>query len=274
MAVEVCAKDPNVQGLLVLLTPQAMTDPTETARRSAPFAKRRASRCWPAGWAARGCVPAGASSSTAGIPTFDSPEAAIRAFLHMVQYRRNQELLYERPEALPEDWQPDTDRGAATDPAQRAVGERTLLTEAEAKEVLAAYGMPVAASMPCQTMRSGRAGGGQDRLSGGAEAALVRSRTRATSAACSSTCRRTGGAVRLRGDPRQSARRRKPAARLRGRHGSADGPRQGLRADRRQFGRSPVRPGASCSARAACWSRCSRIAPWPCRRSIAPWPAG
>ena len=36
--VEVCAKDPNMQGLLVLLTPQAMTDPTETARQLVPFA--------------------------------------------------------------------------------------------------------------------------------------------------------------------------------------------------------------------------------------------
>src|SRR5262249_27019594 len=38
-AVEICARDPGVQGLLVLLTPQAMTDPTATARQLAPFAK-------------------------------------------------------------------------------------------------------------------------------------------------------------------------------------------------------------------------------------------
>src|SRR5262249_23184482 len=37
-AVEAAARDPNVQGLLVLLTPQAMTDPTETARQLAAFA--------------------------------------------------------------------------------------------------------------------------------------------------------------------------------------------------------------------------------------------
>ena len=113
VAVEACVKDPAVQGVLILLTPQAMTDPTETARELVRVRQDR-------GQAAAGLLDgriggarrARSCSAQAGIPTFDSPEAAIRAFLHMVQYRRNQELLYERPEAMPEDWQPDMDAGA------------------------------------------------------------------------------------------------------------------------------------------------------------------
>jgi acetyltransferase len=89
LAVEKCAADPNVQGLLVLLTPQAMTDPTETARQVAPFARldnKPLLACWLGGASVR----AGRDLlSSAGIPTFDSPEAAIGAFLHMVQYRRS-----------------------------------------------------------------------------------------------------------------------------------------------------------------------------------------
>src|SRR5262249_13382389 len=89
--------------------------------------------------------------NAAGIPTFDSPEAAIRAFLHMVQYRRNQELLYETPQALPEGWAPDRERVRRLLDAARAAG-RTLLTEDEAKVVLAAYDIPVVPTGPSRTL--------------------------------------------------------------------------------------------------------------------------
>jgi acetyltransferase len=141
-AFEICARDPGVQGLLVLLAPQAMTDPIETARQLAPFARLEGKpvlACWLGGATAR---PGRNILNAAGIPTFDSPDSAIHAFLNMVQYRRNQELLYETPEALPEDFVPDQQRVRALIEGARNAG-RTLLTEVEAKEVLAAYGIPV-----------------------------------------------------------------------------------------------------------------------------------
>jgi acetyltransferase len=141
-AVEILARDGGVQGLLVLLTPQAMTDPTETARQLAPFA-RLENKPLLASWLGGPDVRRGRSIlNEAGVPTFDSPEAAIRAFLHMAQYRHNQELLYEAPQALPEDWAPDQAKARALIDAARKAG-RTLLTEVEAKELLAAYGIPV-----------------------------------------------------------------------------------------------------------------------------------
>jgi acetyltransferase len=148
--VEGCARDPNVQGLLVLLAPQAMTDPTETARRIAPFGLTQGKpvlASWMGGASVR---PGREILSAAGIPTFDSPEAATRAFLHMVQYRRSQELLYEAPPALREDWSPDRERVRQVIAAVRAAG-RTLLTEVEAKNVLAAYGIPVVPTFACRT---------------------------------------------------------------------------------------------------------------------------
>jgi acetyltransferase len=148
--VEVCAKDAAIQGLLVLLTPQAMTDPTETARQLVPFAhleKKPVLASWMGGAAVR---PGRDILNRAGIPTFDAPESAIRAFLHMVQYRRNQELLYETPQALPEDVAPDSERVRRVLATTRAV-HRTLLTEAEAKDVLAAYDIPVTPTVPCHT---------------------------------------------------------------------------------------------------------------------------
>jgi acetyltransferase len=149
-ALEICAKDPGVQGLLVLLTPQAMTDPTETARQLAPFARLDGKPVL-ASWMGGTDVREGRTLlGRAGIATFDSPEAAIRAFLHMVQYRRSQELLYETPAALPQDWKPD--EAKARDIIRRARTEkRTLLTEFEAKDLLACYGIP---TVPTETART------------------------------------------------------------------------------------------------------------------------
>jgi acetyltransferase len=149
-AVEACARDPAVQGLLILLTPQAMTDPTETARQLTPFAVLE-NKPVLTSWMGGVDVRAGRDLlNRAGIPTFDAPEAAIRAFLHMVQYRKSQELLYETPAALPEDGAPDTDRVHRLVRAARDAG-RTLLTEAEAKDLLAAYGIPVVPTVPAAT---------------------------------------------------------------------------------------------------------------------------
>jgi acetyltransferase len=148
--VEICSKDPNVQGLLVLLTPQAMTDPTETARQIVPYAhlpNKPVLASWMGGASVR---PGREVLNKAGVPTFAAPEEAIRAFLHMVQYRRNQELLYETPEALAEDWSPDHAAVRAVLRGARAAG-RTLLTEAEAKQVLAAYDVPVTPALPAAT---------------------------------------------------------------------------------------------------------------------------
>jgi acetyltransferase len=150
-AVETCARDAGVQGLLVILAPQAVTDPAETARLLVPFAHSTGKpllACWLGGHSVR---EGRDLLRRAGIPVFDSPEDAIQAFLHMVQYRRNQELLYERPAASPEDWKPDSDKARQILQQVRA-GQRTILNEAEAKELLSAYDVPVVPTVACATM--------------------------------------------------------------------------------------------------------------------------
>lgn len=149
-AVEACAKDPTIQGLLVLLTPQAMTDPTATARELTRFASLP-DRPLLASWMGGSAVEAGREIlNRAGIPTFFSPEAAIGAFLHMVQYRKAQEMIYQTPAALPEEWSPQKDRVRRVIDAARSSG-RTLLTEDEAKEVLSAYAVPVVETVRAAT---------------------------------------------------------------------------------------------------------------------------
>ena len=74
----------------------------------------------------------------AGIPSFLTPEKAVRGFLNLVQYRRNQELLMEMPPSLPEEFDPDVQ--AARRVAEQALAQgRQDLTEPEAKAMLAAY---------------------------------------------------------------------------------------------------------------------------------------
>ncbi len=155
-AIAICSRDPNVQGILVLLSPQAMTNPTETARQLMPFASLSGKPIL-ATWLGGKAVQEGRQIlNMANIPTYDSPEAAIDVFLKMVQYQRNQELLYEKPEALPEDWSPDTGRVKAIVTEARSEN-RTLLSETEAKDILKAYEIPITPTVNCKTVEEAQA---------------------------------------------------------------------------------------------------------------------
>ncbi len=84
------------------------------------------------------------------VPTYETPGQAVRAFMYMVSYRRGQELLMETPASIPEDFVGDTAR--ARIPIERALSEgREWLAEPEAKEVLAAYGIPVVSTYTAET---------------------------------------------------------------------------------------------------------------------------
>jgi acetyltransferase len=142
-ALEIAGKDPNSDGLLVVLTPQAMTDATETARRLTAFAATRGKPVL-ASWMGGKDVAAGeAILNQANIPTFGYPDTAARMFTLMNRYAYNLRGLYETP-ALVEaamEAAPDRVRAGQVILDARQAG-RTLLTEFESKQVLAAYGIP------------------------------------------------------------------------------------------------------------------------------------
>src|SRR5205085_12367871 len=101
-AVEIAAKDPHSDGLLVILTPQAMTDPTQTAEQLKPYAKL-AGKPILASWMGGADVAAGeAILNHANIPSFSYPDTAARMFHHMWRYSYNLRGLYETP-TLPAD---------------------------------------------------------------------------------------------------------------------------------------------------------------------------
>ncbi len=100
---EIVSKDPNADGLLVVLAPQATTDPTRTAESLKPFAQLPG-RPVMASWMGGSGVAAGAGIlRAAGIPTFAFPDTAIRMFMAMWNYNENLRLIYETPVTDPED---------------------------------------------------------------------------------------------------------------------------------------------------------------------------
>ena len=142
-ASELAVKDPNTDGLLVILTPQAMTDATATGDQLARMPKLD-NKPILASWMGAGEVEGGEDIlNAANIPTFKYPDRAARAFYYMWRYSDNLRSLYETPATTD-----DSDHARIDLPkverllqAARKTG-RTILTEHESKQQLAAYGIP------------------------------------------------------------------------------------------------------------------------------------
>jgi acetyltransferase len=139
-ALDTAAQDPGSDGLLVVLTPQDMTEPTQTTQSLVPYAQSTRKPVL-ASWMGGAGVAAGISIlNGAGIPTFDYPDDAARAFTNMWRYTYNLRGIYETPE-LADDADVDRDRAEEIAAGVRDAG-RTILTEFESKALLSAYGIP------------------------------------------------------------------------------------------------------------------------------------
>lgn len=141
-AVEACLGAPEFDGVLAILTPQAMSQP-EAAAEVVVAAGARSAKPLLASWMG-GAQVAGARRRffDARLPHFGSPEAAVEAFSCLVQRRRNRELLLQVPGPRARRAEPDA--GRARRVIEDALAEdRRVLTGTEAKAVLAAFGIPV-----------------------------------------------------------------------------------------------------------------------------------
>ncbi len=141
-ALETAARDKDSDGLLVILTPQAMTDPTATAEALKEHAKRYDKPIL-ASWSGGKDIALGESIlNQAGIPTFMYPDTAAEAFAYMWKYTDNLKALYETVSLSREDTAA-IDREAASAILEHArQSGRLLLTEVESKELLGTYGIP------------------------------------------------------------------------------------------------------------------------------------
>ncbi len=142
-ALAACLADPGVDGVLVMLAPQAMTAPLEVARVVVECAKT-SDKPLLACWMGEEQVAAARRLLTAhGIPTFRTPDPAIEMFAHVSAFYRNQKMLLQTPGPLAQG--PDPDVVGARLVIESALAERrTLLSEMESKAVLAAFRVPIA----------------------------------------------------------------------------------------------------------------------------------
>jgi acetyltransferase len=149
---EIAGRDPNSDGLLVILTPQAMTDATAIAEKLKAFGHIEGKPVL-ASWMGGSEVAAGVQIlNAAGIPTFLYPDTAARVFTSMWRYADNLRALYETPvpSANPADLESGRARaGALIESVKKA--DRTIFTEAESKELLACYNIPTVVTKVAKT---------------------------------------------------------------------------------------------------------------------------
>jgi len=150
-ALQIAAADKAADGLLVILAPQGMTDPAQTATELLPYAQI-AGKPVLASWMGGRDVAEGSSLlRRAGVPTFDYPDTAARMFNYLWRSSEAIRLLYETP-ALAEADGSAIDRGRAGSVIDSVCRSgRTILTEVESKEVLAAYGIPITDTLVAST---------------------------------------------------------------------------------------------------------------------------
>ncbi|AWK86025.1 bifunctional acetate--CoA ligase family protein/GNAT family N-acetyltransferase [Azospirillum thermophilum] len=149
----VLMQDTSNDAVLVLHCPSALTDPETIAQAVTETVQANKSRRHPVltSWIGDQSATEARKLFTASrIPTYDGPSNAVRAFMHLVRYRRNQELLMETPPSVPEDFQPD-DIAVKRIVARAIAEKREWLSEYEAKRVLAAYGVPVVDTRVAET---------------------------------------------------------------------------------------------------------------------------
>lgn len=143
---EVLSQDENTDGLLVILSPQDMTDPTKTAEAVAPYA-HMAGKPLLASWMGGDTVVEGTKVlNAARIPVFEYPDDAAKTFAMMWRYSQNIQTLYEMADlGQAEGFEGEETNAHQAHKLLESVREkgRTLLTEAESKQLLSCYGLPV-----------------------------------------------------------------------------------------------------------------------------------
>lgn len=139
-AVRTCIADPNVDGLLVIYTPQGTTQPTLVAEAVAKIAVDRRKPMLTVWMGEKSVLEARQVFYSNNIPTYATPEEAVKSYMYMYRYRRNLDLLYETPEELPVDFAPPKSHLKVL--IRKAAKDRTALTQPEVDRFLDAYNIP------------------------------------------------------------------------------------------------------------------------------------
>ncbi|MFC1821891.1 acetate--CoA ligase family protein, partial [Thermodesulfobacteriota bacterium] len=156
-ALEICLAAREINALVIIYVPQALSNPVSVAESILDLLKDKPHPPLFAVWMGGKSVEEGLDIlNRAGIPTYETPERAVAAFVHMFSYARNLELLQEIPPKLSKTI--EFDEPAAGALIKKAMnGHKGILTEVEAKALLQSYGIPVnlteAAGSPDEAVR-------------------------------------------------------------------------------------------------------------------------
>ena len=145
-ATELCAADKSVDGVVAILSPQALSKPSETAKRltaAAGTTRKPVLACW---MGEAQVTEARSHFAAKHLPSFGTPEAAVEAFSYLAMHQRNQQLLMQVPEARSYRDESDAEGGRLI--VENALNEgRKSLTHTEAKALLSAFGIKVNPTM-------------------------------------------------------------------------------------------------------------------------------
>lgn len=145
-AVQACLEDPAVDGVLTILTPQAMTRPLEAANAVIELSNRYSKpflACWMGGAQVDSSRVA---FNRARKPSFRTPEPAVEVFSYLSAYYQNQKLLMQMPGPLSHHLEPDVE-GARMIIEGALQERRKVLSEMESKALLSAFHIPVAQTL-------------------------------------------------------------------------------------------------------------------------------
>lgn len=155
-ALKVLGDAPETDAVLFMHAPSAIVPAAAIAEACVPVIKAAGKpvlSCW---LGAASVEEAWRRFAQAGIASYHTPEEAVRAFVHSVTYRRNQEQLLQAPPSTAAEVEPDADRARAVLRAALAAGQ-DWLTDAQARELMAAYGIPMVESRPAASVYAARA---------------------------------------------------------------------------------------------------------------------
>ncbi|MCB1022017.1 MAG: bifunctional acetate--CoA ligase family protein/GNAT family N-acetyltransferase [Acidobacteria bacterium] len=145
-SLEICLADPQIDAVLAVLTPQAMTEPVAVAEQVAAIAKKSHKPVLVVWMGGAQIEPARQVFREAVVPNYRTPDTAVECIASIVAHRENQQLLLQAPPPLSNTKAPDVD-GAKAIIEHALSSNRTLLTTAESKAVLAAFHIPILPSV-------------------------------------------------------------------------------------------------------------------------------
>lgn len=144
-AVDAALNDENVDGILVIFTQQAVSESVEIAKNIVEIVRNKPyqNKTIVTSFMGFGAVQEANNILNANnIPTYSTPEQAVKTYMYMYNYQRNIDLIYETPEELPVDASPPK-RPIMAILRNAAFEDREVLTEDEAKKILKYYNFPI-----------------------------------------------------------------------------------------------------------------------------------